>query len=78
MAAAPVHDAALAAALRRLRHERGLTQEETAHEAGVSMGTYVRIELGQRMPSWGTVRKIAVALDVSLPELGEAIEAEER
>lgn len=78
MAASPVHDAALAAALRRLRHERGLTQEVTAHTANVSMGTYVRIELGQRMPSWGTVRKIAVALDISMAELGEAIEEEER
>lgn len=65
---------ALAAALRRLREARGLTQEALAHEAGVTVGTLSKIELGQASPAWSTVMRIAAALDVSLVELAAAVE----
>ena len=67
---------ALAAALRGLREDRGLTQEALAHEAGVTVGTLSKIELGQASPAWATVRQIAEALDVTLMELAAAVEDE--
>jgi transcriptional regulator with XRE-family HTH domain len=69
-------DEALATVLRRLREARGLSQEATAQAAGVSLNTYARIELAQASPIWPTVRAIARALDVSMAELGAAIDAE--
>jgi transcriptional regulator with XRE-family HTH domain len=68
-------DPALAAVLRRLRVERGATQEALAYRSGITTGTLARIELGQASPAWATVREIATALDVSLIELAEAVEA---
>jgi transcriptional regulator with XRE-family HTH domain len=62
--------------LRRLREERGLSQEALAYGAGMTAGSYARIELGQASPAWSTVRSIADALDVSLLELSAAVEGE--
>jgi transcriptional regulator with XRE-family HTH domain len=68
-------DPALAAVLRRLRLERGATQEALAYRSGITTGSLARIELGQASPAWTTVRQIAMALDVSMSELAEAVEA---
>jgi transcriptional regulator with XRE-family HTH domain len=76
MPRAPLPDLQLAAAIRRLRLERGLTVESLAHDVGVTTGSLSRIELGRSAPAWATVRKIADALGVSLCELAAAIEAE--
>jgi transcriptional regulator with XRE-family HTH domain len=69
-------DQALPAVLRRLRNARGLSQEATAQAAGIALNTYSRIERGQTSPAWPTVRALADALDVSMGELGAAIDAE--
>jgi transcriptional regulator with XRE-family HTH domain len=61
--------------LRRLRVERGATQEALAYRSGITTGTLARIELGQASPAWATVRRIVEALDVSLVELASAVEA---
>lgn len=74
----PIADKTLAAVIRRLRHERHQSQEEVAHGAGLTTGSYVRIERGQASPAWVTVRSIVEALDVNLVELAKAIEREER
>ena len=71
-------DPALCAVIRELRERRGLAQEAVAQAAGMSLGAYARVELGQSTPSWPTVRAIVNALDVSLAELGRAVEAHER
>jgi transcriptional regulator with XRE-family HTH domain len=72
---APGHaDPALAAALRRLRSERGDTQEDLAHRAGLTVAALARIERGHANPTWTNVRRIAVALDISLAALGEVVE----
>ena len=72
---APVQaDPALAATLRRMRIERGDTQEDLAHRAGLTVAAFARIERGSANPTWTTVRRIAVALEISLPALGEAVE----
>lgn len=70
-------DPALAAVLRRLRTDRGLSQEAVAHQADISFTTLAKIELGQSAPGWATVRAIARALGVTMGELGDAIDAEE-
>ncbi len=72
---APIQaDGALAATVRRLRTERGETQEDLAHRAGLTVAAFARIERGHANPTWTTVTRIARALDISLAELGEAVE----
>jgi transcriptional regulator with XRE-family HTH domain len=68
-------DPNLAAALRRLRLERGTTQEALAYRSGITTGSLARIELGQASPAWATVRQIAAALEVTMVELAAAVEA---
>jgi transcriptional regulator with XRE-family HTH domain len=68
-------DAALAATLRAMREERGLTREDLAYDAGLTMGALARIELAQSAPAWSTVRQIVRALDVPLIALAAAVEA---
>jgi transcriptional regulator with XRE-family HTH domain len=69
-------DQRLVNVLGRLREERGLSQEQLAHEAGLTASGYNRIEAGKSSPGWSTVCRLAEALGVSLRELAEAVEAE--
>jgi transcriptional regulator with XRE-family HTH domain len=62
---------ALGEAIRQLRNKRRLSQEDLAHAAGVTTGTISAIERGNSNPTWGTVKRIAKALDVSVPELAK-------
>lgn len=64
----------LASTLRRLREERKHTQEDLAHDAGITVAALARIKRGQADPRWTTVKRIASALDVGLGDLGEAVE----
>jgi len=67
-------DSALADTLRQLRTERGDTQEDLAHKAGLTVAAFARIERGHANPTWTTVRRLASALDISLAALGETVE----
>jgi transcriptional regulator with XRE-family HTH domain len=67
-------DAAFAATVRRLRTERGETQEDLAHRAGLTVAAFARIERGHANPTWTTVRRIANALEITLATLGEQVE----
>ena len=78
MSRAPAPDPALAAVLRRLREDRGLTMESLAFKSGVSIGSLGRIERGRSSAAWSTIRQLADALDVSMAELGAAVDAENR
>ncbi|MFI5010197.1 MAG: helix-turn-helix transcriptional regulator [Solirubrobacterales bacterium] len=69
-------DPYLAAAVRRLRHECEQTQEDLAHHADLTTSALARIERGKANPTWTTTRRIALALGVSLEELGRAVEEE--
>lgn len=62
---------ALGKAIRELRDKRGVTQEDLAHEARVTVGTLSLIERGKSNPAWGTVKRIAAALDVKMGELAK-------
>lgn len=61
-----------------MREERRVTQEALAYNAGLSVGTLGRIEVARTAPSWDSVRRIIDALGVSLRELADAIDAQER
>jgi len=67
-------DQALASTVRRMRVERGDTQEDLAHRAGLTVAAFARIERGHANPTWTTVRRIAGALEISLVTLAEAVE----
>jgi transcriptional regulator with XRE-family HTH domain len=68
-------DPALAATLRRIREQRGVTREALAFRSGITAGSLARIELAQAVPRWNTVRLLAQALNVSMVELSAAVEA---
>jgi len=63
--------AALGQAVRRLREEKGLTQEAVAHAAGVHPTWVSRLEGGKLNPSWGMVARVADALDVGISDLAK-------
>ncbi|WP_374453730.1 helix-turn-helix domain-containing protein [Phenylobacterium sp.] len=50
--------------IRRLREERGLTQEKLAVDAGIDLTYLGGIERGKRNPSLLVIVRIAGALDV--------------
>ncbi|MFI5009562.1 MAG: helix-turn-helix domain-containing protein [Solirubrobacterales bacterium] len=58
-------DQTLAAILKRLRQERGLTQEGLAFKAHVTISALSRIERGLSNPVWTTLVRLAEALDIS-------------
>jgi transcriptional regulator with XRE-family HTH domain len=60
--------------LRRIRHERGLSQERLAHNADLNMTHVAKIERGEREPGVRTVSKLAKALEVSAAELFDGID----
>jgi transcriptional regulator with XRE-family HTH domain len=74
MSAPTKADADLAATIRRLRLERAETQEDLAHRAGLTVAAFARIERGHANPTWTTVRRIAIALEITLATLGEHVE----
>ena len=54
--------------VRRLRHERGLSQEELSFRCGRSLNFVSEIETGKRNPSLDTIGAICGALEVTLAE----------
>jgi len=67
-------DPALGVALRRLRESRGMTQEQVGQAAGLTLGSYGRIERSEVSPAWTTVQAIAGALGISMKDLGAAVD----
>lgn len=56
--------------LKKLREEKGLSQEKLARLSDVANNTIVKIEAGKNQnPTLDTLKKIAKALDVSVDEL---------
>jgi transcriptional regulator with XRE-family HTH domain len=72
---------ALGRAIRRLRAERDLSQEELGHLAEIHPTWISHIESGRTNPAWGTVRRIAAVFEVPLSEvvlLAESFSGEEK
>ncbi|MDO8185969.1 helix-turn-helix transcriptional regulator [Conexibacter sp. JD483] len=59
----------LAANVRRLRAERGLTQEQIANAAGLALSDVGRIERGERDPGVRVLAKLAHGLGVEVEDL---------
>jgi transcriptional regulator with XRE-family HTH domain len=59
----------LAANLRRLREERGLSQQQMAERSGVPRPTWTSLESGNANPTLAVLSKAADALGVSIEEL---------
>jgi transcriptional regulator with XRE-family HTH domain len=68
----PLH--AFASNVRRLRTDRGLTQERLAELAGLHMTDIARIETLRRDPGVRVVAKIASGLGVPTRDLFEGVE----
>lgn len=56
------------ARLRALRETAGLTQQQLADLVGMQAQNVTRLETGGREPAWGTVIRLAKALNVSTDE----------
>jgi transcriptional regulator with XRE-family HTH domain len=56
--------------LRKLREEKGLSQERLARLSDVANNTIIKIEAGKNQnPTLDTLKKIAKSLDVSIDDL---------
>lgn len=64
----------LGRAIRQLRNERELSQEELGHQAEIHPTWISHIESGRNNPAWATVRSLSRALDVSMAELAALAE----
>jgi len=58
-----------AANLRRLRHAKGLSQEDLAYEAGVNRSYMSMLEKGASYPGLEIIGKLAAVLEVEPAEL---------
>ena len=62
----------LGAALRELREQRGLNQEQVSRASGVHPTYISDVERGGRNPSWAKVTQLVYGIGASMRELGEA------
>ncbi len=62
---------ALGVRIKTLRQERGLLQKQVAEKAGLTPSMVSQIESGRLTPTLRTLRKLADAFGVSIPELLE-------
>jgi transcriptional regulator with XRE-family HTH domain len=64
---------ALGRAIRRMRDDAGLTQQDLANEADMAVESLSRIEGGAN-PTWSTVKNVAKALGTTVTAIAEASE----
>ncbi|MGB0569046.1 MAG: helix-turn-helix domain-containing protein [Paracoccaceae bacterium] len=55
--------------VRDLRKARNWTLEQAAQQAGLARSTLSKIENGQMSPTYDALKKLAVGLDISVPQL---------
>ena len=65
----------LGARVRDLRKSRGWTLEQAAGQAGLARSTLSKIENGQMSPTYEALKKLAVGLEISVPQLFTAPKA---
>jgi len=68
-AAHPVPPVDLGARVRELRKARGWTLEQAAGQAGLARSTLSKIENAQMSPTYDALKKLAVGLEISVPQL---------
>ena len=59
----------LGARVRDLRKAKEWTLEQAANQAGLARSTLSKIENGQMSPTYEALKKLAVGLDISVPQL---------
>jgi transcriptional regulator with XRE-family HTH domain len=59
----------LGARVRELRKARGWTLEQAAGQAGLARSTLSKIENAQMSPTYDALKKLAVGLEISVPQL---------
>ena len=59
----------LGARVRELRKARGWTLEQAARQAGLARSTLSKIENSQMSPTYDALKKLAVGLEISVPQL---------
>ena len=55
--------------MRELRKAQGWTLEQAARQAGLARSTLSKIENGQMSPTYEALKKLAVGLEISVPQL---------
>ena len=60
---------ALANRIKDLRDQKGISQEELAHRAGLSRTGMGFLETGKRWPRFDTLMKVADGLNITVDEL---------
>lgn len=55
--------------IRRVRMDKGLTQEDLCQKLGMDPSYLSNVESGNKNPTLATIEKIATALNVSIDEL---------
>jgi transcriptional regulator with XRE-family HTH domain len=68
----------LGQAIRQLRTDQGMSQEDLAHQADVHPTWVSHLESGRNNPSWATVQRLSQALGVKLSEVAALAEKIER
>jgi XRE family transcriptional regulator, regulator of sulfur utilization len=74
----PYPQPALGKAIRELRSEQEISLRRFAPRAGITVNTLSLIERGEANPTWGTVRRVASALGISVSELAKQAEKFEK
>ncbi len=69
MPASPAFQDALGLAVKARREELKLTQEQLANDSGLHQRWISNVETGKRNPSYGSLRRLAAALDLTTSEL---------
>lgn len=64
----------LARAIRKLRTDANLDQKTLARRVELDPSQMSRLEQGAANPTWGTVKRIAAALDVAVADLANLAE----
>ncbi|MEO9652841.1 MAG: XRE family transcriptional regulator [Roseobacter sp.] len=62
--------------VRELRKAQGWTLEQAASQAGLARSTLSKIENGQMSPTYDALKKLAVGLQISIPQLFTPPQAE--
>ena len=65
----PVEPLNLGERVRELRKERNWTLEQAANQAGLARSTLSKIENGQMSPTYDALKKLALGLEISVPQL---------
>jgi transcriptional regulator with XRE-family HTH domain len=70
---------AMADTLKKLRRQRGLSQNDLAHAAGIPADTIRALEQGKILdPRLSTISRLATALDVPLDEFKDEVQPSKR